>query len=356
MRFAGYSLEPALPGWLFHFLFWNGNNGVTVFFAISGFLITLTSIRRFGGLARFDAAKFYRIRFARIGPLLLLLLGILSVLHLAGAAGFTIPPQKASLPQALFSALTFHLNWLEAQRGYLPASWDVLWSLSVEEMFYLGYPLACLMLRLRWGGALFGAVALSFIAAGPFARTVWMNSEIWREKSYLGGMDAIALGCLAALLTDWLGRRISRAARGAAHWRGLAAVGSGLLLLVAIWPQWSLMGYLGRIGLDGTALALGTCLVMIGSVVRGESGRRWTLPLRWLGRHSYEVYLTHEFVVIWGTAAYVGWPRGPLAAWFALMVVLSAVLGAVVARYVSEPLNRMLRLRGPGLTSSPGLR
>ena len=38
-----------------------------------------------------------------------------------------------------------HLNWLEARTGYLPAAWNVLWSLSVEEAFYLAFPLLCML-------------------------------------------------------------------------------------------------------------------------------------------------------------------------------------------------------------------
>src|ERR1700743_1036413 len=66
-----------LPRWLSHLLLRNGGNGVTVFFALSGFLITLTSLKRFGGLERMRPGMFYRIRFARIAPLLLLTLAVL---------------------------------------------------------------------------------------------------------------------------------------------------------------------------------------------------------------------------------------------------------------------------------------
>src|ERR1700723_469573 len=129
MHFPGSPVYHQMRGQLAHLLLRNGDNGVTVFFAVSGFLITLTSLRRFGSLGQMRPLKFYRIRFARIAPLLLLLLAVLSVLHLSHVEGFRIDLKRESLPGALFSALTFHLNWYEAQHGYLPANWDILWSL-----------------------------------------------------------------------------------------------------------------------------------------------------------------------------------------------------------------------------------
>jgi peptidoglycan/LPS O-acetylase OafA/YrhL len=345
MRIAGFSLPPSIPPLLLHFLFWNGNNGVTVFFAVSGFLITLTSLRRFGSLERMRAGTFYRIRFARIAPLLLLLLAVLSMLHLIHAQGFRIPPQRTTLPRALFAALTFHLNWLEAARGYLPPNWDVLWSLSIEEMFYLFFPLVCtLLLRIRRGMPFFVALLLAFVAAGPFARTVWAGNEIWQEKSYHGGMDGIALGCICGLLTN---RLLGGNERGPSRWSlrliTLEAAGATMILLIAVWPPWLWMKFVGRSGIDGTILALGTCLVMIATVLRGTTGGPLTAPIRWLGRKSYEVYLTHEFVVVWGTMLYAGLHRGALPLWLTGIALFSVLPGAVVARYFSEPLNARLR-------------
>src|ERR1700735_1942854 len=103
-----------LPRWLSHLLLRNGGNGVTVFFAISGFLITLTSVRRFGGLSNMRPRRFYRIRFARIAPLLILVLLVLSLLHWASLHSQSFDAwhvkKTVGLPRALFSALTFHLN------------------------------------------------------------------------------------------------------------------------------------------------------------------------------------------------------------------------------------------------------
>jgi peptidoglycan/LPS O-acetylase OafA/YrhL len=341
------SIQSLLPRQIFHVLFWQGGNGVTVFFAISGFLITLTSLRRFGSVAVMRPAAFYRIRFARIAPLLLLLLAVLSVLHLVHAEGFQINPSRATLPRALLAALTFHVNWYEAVHGYLPANWDVMWSLSIEEMFYLFFPLVCVLLvRRRRGMPVFMALLLAFVVMGPFARTIWTTNAIWQGTSYLGGMSGIALGCLTALLTDWVQGRNPKWV-SAKLLLAIQIGGAAVMLLIVIWPPWHWMHMLGRSGTDDTALGVGTCLVMLGSVLRGRTGRAWTAPIRWFGRRSYEVYLTHEFVVVWMTQLFVKVHRGSPLAWIAGEVALAAVLGALVARWFSEPLNRRLRGAAP---------
>ncbi|HEX4750748.1 MAG TPA: acyltransferase [Bryobacteraceae bacterium] len=342
LRAGHVGLEPMASSPWAHLLFWNGNPGVTVFFAVSGFLITFTSIRRFGALGKVSPRVFYRFRFARIAPLLLALLVVLSILDLLHTPVFTINSQRTNLPRALFAALTFHLNWLEAVRGYLPPSWDVLWSLSVEEMFYLFFPLVCLaLLRFLRGQGLFVALLIGFFILGPFARTSWAFNEIWKDDSYLGGMDAIALGCLTAMLVHALRSRRQHLSR--LMLVSIQLSGAGLLLLIGIAPHWDWMRPLGDLGLVGTLLAIGTCMVMAATVLRGIQGSRWTAPIRWFGRHSYEVYLTHEFVVIWTVLLYVRWQHGPLPLWFAAILILSAALGALIARYFTEPLNARLR-------------
>jgi len=166
-----------------------------MFFVVSGFLITSLSLRRWGSLDRVPIAPFYRLRAARILPCLLLLLAVLSVLHLAEVPGFTIPPERASLGRALLAGIGFHVNWLEGHRGYLPANWDVLWSLSIEETFYVLFPLVCLALR-RERSMLWPLLAL--IVIGPFNRVALAGQQPWDDYHWLSGMDGIAFGCLAA--------------------------------------------------------------------------------------------------------------------------------------------------------------
>ncbi len=185
-----------MPEQVVRSLFWSGQLGVQIFFAVSGFLITSTGLRRWEMLSKVSVRDFYLLRFARIAPLLLLLLAVLSALHFAGLRDFVVRPKTGGLGRALLAALTFHVNVLEARRGYLPANWDILWSLSVEETFYFFFPLVCRVFRGKW---LIGLLVM-FVVIGPFGRTVFAHNGVWKEYSYLGGMDAIALGCLTALL------------------------------------------------------------------------------------------------------------------------------------------------------------
>lgn len=327
-----------LPEQLVSALVWNGQRGVQIFFAISGFLITSTTLRRWGALERTSLRGFYLMRFARIAPLLILLLAVLSALHLAGIHNFVVQAKTGGLSRALLAALTFHVNVLEARRGYLPGSWDILWSLSIEEMFYLFFPLAA-----RWlgRGKLLIALLLAFVAAGPFARTSLAHgNEVWREYSYLGGMDAIALGCLTALLVARC--EFSRRARQ-------LQVACGVLLLIFTLGFSHAADAVGlcRTGLDMSVVALATCLLITASTQSRWKAPRLFAPLLHLGQHSYEIYLTHMFVVFGLFALFLaaGKPMWAVAPLFVAVTVVAALVGQVVSQYFSEPLNAAIRAR-----------
>lgn len=341
LRFAGIHYTEGLPEQLVTSLVWNGQRGVQIFFAVSGFLITSTSLRRWGSLSEVRPKGFYLMRFARIAPLLLLLLGVLSALHLVQVENFVVPAKTGGLARALLAALTFHVNILEARRGYLPGNWDILWSLSVEEMFYLFFPLVA---RIFGRGKLFVALLLGFVALGPFARTVFTHgNETWKEYSYLGGMDAIALGCLTALVASRL--RFSRAAL-----RTVGAIGVVLLVFSLCFSLEADAWGLERTGLDMTVVALGTCMVIAAVAQKNWKGPRVISPLLKLGERSYEVYLTHMFVVFGAFGLFVraGKPMWGVPALFIGVIAAAGLLGEVVARFYSEPLNRLIRERWRG--------
>jgi peptidoglycan/LPS O-acetylase OafA/YrhL len=281
------------------------------------------------------------MRFARIVPLLVLLLGVLSALHLAHVEHFVVSAKTGGLPRALLAALTFHVNVLEARRGYLPGNWDILWSLSVEEVFYVFFPLVA---RIFGRGKLFVVVLLGFVALGPFARTVFtQGNETWKEYSYLGGMDAIALGCLTALVVSRI--QFSRIAL-----RVLWAAGAVLLVFSLCFSLLGNAWGLERSGLDMTVIAAGTCLVIAAVAQSGGKAPRVLGPLLRLGERSYEVYLTHMFVVLWAFGLFVraGKPMWAVPWLFIGVIVMASLLGEMVARFYSEPLNRAIRERWQG--------
>jgi peptidoglycan/LPS O-acetylase OafA/YrhL len=327
-----------LPDQLVSSLVWNAQRGVQIFFAVSGFLITSVTLARWGSLSRVKVRDFYLMRFARIAPLLFLLLTVLSILHFAHFNNFVVTSKTGGVGRALVAALTFHVNVLEAWRGYLPGNWDILWSLSVEEMFYLFFPLVC---RVFVRGKLLTVLLLGFVVLGPFARTALAHgNEVWKEYSYLGGMDAIALGCLTALLVSRY--RFSRPALWTLGMLGTVLVifSLGFSLRAEAWG-------LDRNGLNMTILAVGACMVVATVAQTKWKSPRVMDPLLKLGQRSYEVYLTHMFVVFGLFQLFVaaGKPKSAVFALFIIVVVIAGLLGKVVARFYSEPMNRLIRER-----------
>jgi peptidoglycan/LPS O-acetylase OafA/YrhL len=329
-----------LPDQLVSSLVWNGQHGVQIFFAISGFLITSTSLRRWGSLSRLSIRDFYALRFARIAPLLLLLLAVLCALHAANLKDFIVSPNTGGLGRALLAALTLHVNLLEAQRGYLPASWDVLWSLSVEETFYVFFPLLCRVLG-RGKPSLLTAWLLTFVLLGPFARTAFTHgNEVWQEYSYLGGMDAIALGCLTALA-------LSQTRLSGPMSRLLGGLGAAMLIFILGFSLRADAWGLARTGLDMTLLAIGTCMIIAAvAELEWRSPPAFT-PLLKLGERSYEVYLTHMFVVftLFDLFVSAGKPFLAVPILFIGSVLIAGLLGELIARCYSDPMNRFLRKR-----------
>ena len=102
-----------------------------------------------------------------------------------------------------------------------------------------------------------------------------------------------------------------------------------------------------RTGLDMSILALGTCLIIIAAAQTGWKSPRFLRPLLNLGKNSYEIYLTHMFVVFAMFFLFValGKPMGAVAVLFLTVIVISAVCGDWVAHYFSEPMNRSIRAR-----------
>jgi peptidoglycan/LPS O-acetylase OafA/YrhL len=317
----------------------NGNYGVTMFFVISGYLITANAARRWSGLGNVAPGAFYGLRIARILPCLLLLLAIVNALAAGGVAIFQNHADSGAAPSfwlVNLASLTFWMNVLIGAHGWVNYPLGVLWSLSVEEVFYLAFPLLCVVLRRESRLVMFW---LAIIVVGPVYRYTHQGDEENFLYAYFACFDAIAIGCCTALLA----RRVTLRGPLRAWLRGLTAVAMTGLYLA--WPI-SDAHVLGV-----TAMALGTAVLLLtGPAPDTETARRSSraaAPFEWFGRLSYELYLFHLIVLgllktHFPRAAVTGDDRLAL---LALYLLLSAALGWLIARVYSEPLNRGIRRR-----------
>ncbi len=272
--------------WAYSILGW-GNFAVTTFFVVSGFLIATNAAASAGGLGKIQLRSFYVRRFARLTPCLVLALAIVTILGLCAVGSFATeePASRTDLLLGALSVLAFFHNILMQHLGYFDYALNVYWSLSVEEVFYLAFPIMCLLLRRDWVIAI---PCLMFIAIAPFYRAAHADNDILYLYANLSCFDAISIGCLTSML--------------ARRWRPshrLAVIMevAGWATLIVFW----LRGFEGpRVMFSFTIIALSTAAIILGSISRPSTmAARWMAgrATRWLGRHSYELYLFHVIVL-----------------------------------------------------------
>jgi peptidoglycan/LPS O-acetylase OafA/YrhL len=256
-----------------------GNLGVCIFFVISGFLITRLLLDEQVREPRIDLVAFYGRRAFRILPaagMYLLVLGVLT----ATTTGIHLSSSD------WLHALTFTTNYHQDREWWI----GHLWSLSVEEQFYLLWPAAMALLgrtRSLW-------LAGSAVAFAPLWRTcVWM---LWPEaragigETFPTVMDTIAVGCVLAGCANWLDRR-------AWYRRFLASrlfIGVPIAVLVCNafdrYPSFYL-----PFGM--TARNIGIALIVHASILQSNRMVASVLDspaLRFVGRISYSLYLWQQ--------------------------------------------------------------
>ena len=313
--------------------------GVTIFFVVSGYLITTTSIQRFGRLGDMKLRDFYVYRASRILPVLLLLTALNLLCLYAGAADFALN-RDVPLGRLLAYLFTFRFNVLYLNGGAVLAAWAVLWSLAIEEVFYLGYPLLCRALR-RDG--LIVAALVAFIVLGPIVR----HRDGWSGLySYTGCFDQLAFGCLAGLAA----RRLQ-----STPWFERAATASLAFGAVIVFTL-----YFARDAradaywvVAPSGIAVGVALFLIGSSTWKPSFSRmpWWLrapTLRLMGVLSYELYLFHMplYLLLKHVSADVRTHTAgtlPRDVAFAVVLPLLLALGVVLAKYFGQPTQRWVR-------------
>lgn len=302
----------------------NGYYGVTVFFVISGFLITTHSIKRYGALDAILPYRFYWMRFSRIAPLLIATVTVLTMLHLFGVTGFKAAP-GVSIWTALWSALTFQYNWFYSGSGNFGLQpWGPIWSLSIEEMFYVVFPVACLGLRKP---RLIAAVLIVLIVQAPFYRLNPAGQYLWT-----GTADAIAIGCLTAML-------VNRIQPGLPPWYPFAIRAIGLVTIGVIY---FFVPVQVHYTLGPSIIACGTGIYLFGAAQSGSPRLRFFWPLEFIGRRSYEIYLIH-YPLLYLMKLWIGTSVVSAELTLALYLIAVAVLGELIGSQFTDRIERFLR-------------
>ena len=262
----------------------SGYVGVTVFFCLSGYLITTLLVRELQS-GTVDLGAFYRRRAARLGPGLVAVVAVTTVVLLVDRRDLGLGQVLAPAGTALAYATSLH-DW----SGHVFATYDYFnytWSLSVEEQFYLLWPFA-LLWGYRRNPRLFTALTVSLIGV-TLALNVYLgvSRAVRFDPHEYFGSDTNALpilvGCLLAIVVHnaWL----SRTLRSVAPWALLALA----LLPVLAYRNDTYRTSLVRVA--GTGLTL---VILIGVVTRPRSAAGSLLatgPMGWLGERSYSIYL-----------------------------------------------------------------
>ncbi|WP_078057376.1 acyltransferase family protein, partial [Corynebacterium provencense] len=325
---------PGFPGGLL---------GVGVFFTLSGYLITSNLMRswdRHGGLG---LKTFWLRRFRRLAPAMIAT--VVATLILTAALDRGSLTTRAG--EAL-STLLYVNNWhtILAGSSYFdnfagPGALDHMWSLSVEEQFYLVWPLLLLVMLFILRGRR-GPVALAtvLVAVASFA-LMWVLAVPGADNTRVyEGTDTRAGGLLlGAALAVWLSSR--RAAGKSTTPDGpasvlLGAAGvTGIVAMVVLVDRDSMFLYHG-----GTTLltVAAVCAVLAVSRPTGLWSRVFgCLPMRWLGERSYGIYLWHMPVIAFLPSA---WLSDRLALSAGLVAVISVLLSALSWRYLEDPIRR----------------
>ncbi|WP_439630756.1 acyltransferase family protein [Gemmata sp.] len=325
-------------------LFWGGYLGVDIFFVLSGFLITTLIVEEWQSAGAVSLKRFYLRRCLRLQPALFALVAF----GLVYTTWFRPDEAKEFRKEAVVAAC-YIANWPNIHM--LPQeTLGHTWSLSVEEQFYLVWPLLLYgMLRaglttreVMWvalGGALLSA-ALRLLIVSFYDPThpAYLATIYWLYAASHTRADALLIGCAVGLFAT---SGLIPAGRWFRHVTGLGAVASAAGLGYMVWtlPLVSQSLYQGLF----TAAAVMVAVILLRLLAAPSLVGTWVLgaaPLVAIGRLSYSLYLVHIPVLRWV-------PHGPLG-WWALREVclmLAAIFAAALVSYflIERPFLRIKR-------------
>lgn len=319
-----------------------GYVGVDVFFVISGFLITAHLLAEITRTGRLSLPRFYARRARRLLPAALLV----ALVSLGAALVWVPATQWNRIAREVFAASAYFENWLLAAsavdysaRGDAATPVQHYWSLSVEEQFYLLWPVALLGLILLLGRELVGnrALALSMLGIGlaSFALACWLT-EAARSAAYFntfGRVWEFMAGAALAVLAGGIARRVEAgragaAVAGAGQLIGYALIGGSAVLFT---ESTAFPGPWAIVPVAGTAL-----VIACGPTVPRWSPARllhWR-PVQYAGDISYSLYLWHWPLIV--VAPFVI-DRQTTSPDRVVLILLAFALAALTKRFVEDP-------------------
>ena len=311
--------------------------GVDVFFVVSGFLITGLLLRDAERFDRIRLREFYGRRIRRILPAALVVLTASAVATLA----FVPRTEWRAFLQQILSATLYVENWHLARDSQIPALADLestpvqhFWSLSVEEQFYLVWPLLIILalwLAMRFGRPrhhlVVAVLAVTTLASFVHGTILTQQDHNLAYFSTLARGWEFGVGGLLALMPAVVGERLRRT-RAAAGFAGVAAIGIAALSFAdgAAFP--------GSIAL---LPVLGTAAIIWGGMPRAALSLAPVAalrPVQWFGGISYSLYLWHWPIIMF-TPYITG--QASAAPVMAMLLLLSIAVADASKRWIEDP-------------------
>ncbi len=310
-----------------------GGFGVTIFFAISGFIITRLLLGELERTTFVNLVAFYKRRAFRLFPAI-----ILSIIAAAAAQGM-LDKDWVTWDRAMASVLFFQNYYIAGLEGF-PGPLSQHWSLSVEEHFYLVFPIALVGLStLGWRKTLVGMPIICLVS---LCFRIWyvmalepLVAEDYMYVSTECRIENILWGCILAVVAHEGSFRhiVKMVTKPAMFWLAVAVILAGFIIRDDFFRMTI------RYSLQGAALA-----VIMAHILFAERAPflRWVLnlpPVVWIGRLSFSIYLLH-FTALHVAAHFLPWEVYDWQAWpFAVALTLFASWASYAL--VEQPMIRL---------------